>query len=105
MSLVPLVLGGAWKVHSVLPHSALTKEIGISQCPHNVYFNASIADFKVLFCPAVMTYDSNLVSNRQFNDSSYKGHRLEALNRKNNLQRGMRGIYIGLFRMSKAFMI
>jgi hypothetical protein len=107
MPFFPLALKHAWKVHAVLPQKALTKASGISKCPHNVSFNktASISDFKVLFCPAIMTYGSILVSNRQFNDSSYKRPRLEVLNRKNNPQRGMRGNHVGLSRTSKTFMI
>jgi transposase InsO family protein len=68
MTFFPLDLEHAWTVHSILPHSALTMEDGTSQYPHNVYYNtlASIADFKVLFCPAVMIYENVFVSNQDF---------------------------------------
>jgi hypothetical protein len=61
----PLALEHAWKVFATLPHSALTTEAGETQSPYLVYFNrpASIADFKVLFCPVVMNYDNVFVSN------------------------------------------
>jgi hypothetical protein len=54
----------AWKVHSVLPHRALTKEDGTVQCPLGMHYGkpVRVADFRVLFCPVVMTYDNTFVS-------------------------------------------
>jgi hypothetical protein len=54
----------AWKVHSVLSHRALTKDDGTVQCPLGVHYGTPVctADFRVLFCPVVMTYDNTFVS-------------------------------------------
>jgi hypothetical protein len=52
-----------------------------------------------------MTYDSVFVSNRKNERGQGKRSRLEALNRKNNPQRGMRGIHVGVPRNSKGYLV
>jgi transposase InsO family protein len=67
MTFFHCALEHAWKVHSVLPHKALTKEDGTVQCPLGVHFGkpVRISDFRILFCPVVMTYDNVFVGNRK----------------------------------------
>jgi hypothetical protein len=95
-----------WKVHSVLPHRALTKEDGTVQCPLGVHHGkpVRIADFRVLFCPVVMTYDNTFVSIPQYKQTHGKRTKLESIDRKNNPQRGMRGIHVGIPRHSKVYL-
>jgi transposase InsO family protein len=97
----------AYKVHSVLPHSALTKKDGTVQCPAGVYFGSavSISDFRVLFCPVVMTYDSVFVSNQRSEESNRRQPKLQQMNRKNNPQRGMRGIHVGVPTNTKGYLV
>jgi hypothetical protein len=106
MTFFHCALEHAWKVHSVLPHKALTKEDGTVQCPLGVHYGkpVGVSDFRVLFCPVVMTYDSVFVS-RKNERGQGKRPRLEALNRKNNPQRGMRGIHVGVPRNSKGYLV
>jgi hypothetical protein len=107
MSFFPLALERAWKVYATLPKSALTTETGESQSPYLVYFNrpASIVNFKVLFCPVIMNYDNIFVRNPLYDGEPRKKPRLDALKRKNNSQRGIRGIHVGLSQDSKTFMV
>jgi hypothetical protein len=107
MTFFHCALEHAWKVHSVLPHKALTKEDRTVQCPLGVHFGkpVSVSDFRILFCPVVMTYDSVFVSNRNNERGQGKRPSLDALNRKNNPQRGMRGIHVGVPRNSKGYLV
>jgi transposase InsO family protein len=107
MTFFHYALQHAYKVHSVLPHRALTKEDGTVQCPAGVYFGSSvsISDFRVLFCPVVMTYDSVFVSNQGNDESNRRQPKLQQMNRKNNPQRGMRGIHVGVPTNTKGYLV
>jgi hypothetical protein len=52
-----------------------------------------------------MKYDNIFVSNPKYERGQGKQPRLEAPSRKNNPQRGMRGILIGVPRNSKAYLV
>jgi len=101
----------AWKLHSVLPHKALTKTDGTVQCPLGVYTGqpVSVSQFRVLFCPTVFTYDNvhrKRTNNRTESiDPRREEGKMETLNRRNSSERGMRGIFVGLARQSRGFLI
>jgi hypothetical protein len=63
-----------------------------------------------MFCPVVFTYD-NIVVRRSHQSTTTIGiggegqPRLETLNRKNNPQRGMRAIHVGLPRNASGFLV
>jgi hypothetical protein len=93
----------------VLPHTALTKTDGTVQCPLGVYTGepVSVSNFRVMFCPVVMTYDNtNITRQGERTITNRQGTpRTETLNRKNNPQRGMRGIHVGLPRHSPGYLV
>jgi hypothetical protein len=98
-----LAMEQAWKAYSILPHKALTKTNGETQCQFTVYTGrlASASTFRVMFCPVVFTYDNIVVSrgHAKRNTVGTKGAnqpRLETLNRKNNPQREMIGVEASL---------
>ncbi len=53
MSFFPCALEQAWKIHSVLPHKALTKVDGTVQCPHGVYTGAAVSVSNFRVCSAL----------------------------------------------------
>jgi hypothetical protein len=111
MSYFHSALEQAWKIHSVLPHKALTKTDGTVQCPLSVYTDGpvSVSSFRVMFCPVVMTYDhvNTTKSNARTEtiETNANTPRTTSLNRKNNPQRGMRGIHVGLPRHSTGYLV
>ena len=107
MKFFHFALQHAAKIHAILPHRALTKEDGQVQCPSGVYLGSTIniSDFRVLFCPVVMTYDSVFVSNQGNKESSRRQPRLQHMNRKNNPQRGMRGIHVGVPTNTRGYLV
>jgi hypothetical protein len=52
-----------------------------------------------------MTYDNTFVSIPQYKQTHGKRTKLEAINRKNNPQRGMRGIHVGIPLNSMGYLI
>jgi hypothetical protein len=111
MSYFHCALEQAWKINSVLPHKALTKTDGTVQCPLSVYTGGpvSVSRFRVMFCPVVMTYDhvNTTKSNARVEpiETTTNTPRSALLNRKNNPQRGMRGIHVGLPRHSTGYLV
>jgi hypothetical protein len=101
----------AWKLHSVLPHKALTKTDGKTQCPLGVYTGqpASVSNFRVMCCPAIMPYNNIHKVKTKVRaeplDSRKEFKRMETLNRKNCSQRALRGVFVGLPRHSKGHLI
>ncbi|KAG7340335.1 reverse transcriptase RNA-dependent DNA polymerase [Nitzschia inconspicua] len=93
----------AWKVHAVLPHKALTRAAGKVQTPLGVYEGkpVGIESFCVLFCPVVMTYHN--INLRSKNAHGQKV--IMSYNRKNNPQRGIRGIHVGLPRHNTGYLV
>jgi hypothetical protein len=111
MSFFQCALEQAWKVYSVLPHKALTKTNGKTRCPLSVYTGGPVSrsNFRVMFCPVIFTYDNIAVSGFQHKEKTIAGRakqpRLEILNRKNNPQRGMTGVHIGVPRHASGHLV
>ncbi|KAG7362456.1 integrase core domain containing protein [Nitzschia inconspicua] len=93
----------AWKIHAVLLHKALTRADGKVQTPLGVYEGkpVGIESFRVLFCPVVMTYDS---INLRSKDATGK-QLITSYNRRNNPQRAIRGIHVGLPRHNTGYLV
>jgi transposase InsO family protein len=99
MKFFHFALEHARKLHSVLPHRALTKTDGTVQCPLGVYFGhkVSLQNFRVLFCPVLMITNVRV---------KYKHTgKPVTLTTKNHPQRGLRGIYIGLPRRNTGWLV
>jgi hypothetical protein len=112
-SFFPLSLEHAWKLHAALPHKTLTKTNGKVQCPLGVFTGRSVnvSNFRVLFCPVVMTYDKIIVSRAHPRKERIRVNKnvrqawLEVFNRKNSSQRGLRGIHVGFPRHSPGYLV
>ena len=86
-------LDHAWKIHNCLPIRGLQKE-GNPVTPYELFYGAPpcISKFRVLFCPVVMSIGLRTVN----------GH---VCDRRNNPERGIRGIHVGLANRSEGYLI
>ena len=97
MSFFPFALDHAWKVLAALPSRALTTPDGKTRCPLAAYLgtdSVNIGQFRVLFCPVVMT-----------NQDQIREKRKPVLQRRNNPERGQRGIHVGIPRNQPGWLV
>ena len=95
MEYFDLALEDAWKVHAVLPIKNLTRGKQILS-PYEYFFGVkpSIKKFRVPFYPCVMNAGPKELKTTG-----------SMINRKNHLERGIRGIHVGLPRGSAGWLV
>jgi hypothetical protein len=95
MKFFHFALEHAWKLHAILPHSALTKTDGTDQCHLRVYKGEQVVlhNFRVLFCPVLMM----IITNVRVKDK-HTGKPV-------TLTWALRGIHIGLPRHNSGWLV